>query len=337
MPRLEDLPADQKATLQLLLKQGKSYEELAALLRLDAAAVRDRALDALDALGPDAPADLSAELQDEVSDYLLGQQSASARAQTRSALEQSAGARAWARVVSGALRDLAGDALPEIPADGAEVHEAFDALDARRDATAGTERSSRLGGVLLLVGVGAAVAALLIFLISKGGDDSSSSDSASTGTTTAQTDTGATGPTGSTQPGVEQQINMKSPDSDTIAVGYVIQDPKTKNRVLGIVGQGFPSNSGKSFFYAVWLRPASGPPVRLGFVQDPVAKDGRLQTGADPSAIQGDKALQTALRKDLNGIYDFKQLLITRETARDPKTPGTVVVSGAITRPSTSG
>ena len=35
MSRLDDLPADRKAVLQLLLKQRKSYDDLSGLLRID--------------------------------------------------------------------------------------------------------------------------------------------------------------------------------------------------------------------------------------------------------------------------------------------------------------
>ena len=80
MPGFDALAPDQKAVLQLLLKQGKSYGEIAGLLRLDAASVRERALDALDALGADVPGSLSPERQDEVGDHLLLQQTATAGA-----------------------------------------------------------------------------------------------------------------------------------------------------------------------------------------------------------------------------------------------------------------
>ena len=53
MSRFDSLPADQKAVLQLVLKQGKRYEDIAAMLRMEPAAVRERARDALDALGPE--------------------------------------------------------------------------------------------------------------------------------------------------------------------------------------------------------------------------------------------------------------------------------------------
>src|SRR3954468_17665390 len=100
MARLDDLPAAHRAVLQLLLKQGKTYEDLATLLKTGPDAVRARALNALDDLGPTGGTALGDDEQDEISDYLLGQQSASARASTRQMLETNADARAWARVVA---------------------------------------------------------------------------------------------------------------------------------------------------------------------------------------------------------------------------------------------
>src|SRR4051794_16524259 len=145
MARFDDLPADQKAVLQLVLRQGRTYEEIATLLKISPEAVRDRALTALDATGPGTVPGLEEERQDEIGDYLLGQQTASARAATREHLEGSQPGREWARAVAAELRGagVAGeDALPEIPADSAEVDEAFDALTARRAARADQQRSS---------------------------------------------------------------------------------------------------------------------------------------------------------------------------------------------------
>src|SRR5438105_2162253 len=101
MSRVDELKPDQRAALQLLLKQGRSYEDIASLLRIDPSAVRERARSALDALGPEDVGSLPLEQQDEIADYLLGQQSASQRAATRDLLESSSAGRAWARVVSG--------------------------------------------------------------------------------------------------------------------------------------------------------------------------------------------------------------------------------------------
>src|ERR1044071_7868542 len=81
MARFDDLPADQKAVLQLVLRQGRTYAEIAGLLKISEAAVQNRALTALDAIGP--ASELDDERHDEIGDYLLGQQPASERAATR--------------------------------------------------------------------------------------------------------------------------------------------------------------------------------------------------------------------------------------------------------------
>ena len=180
MARFDDLPADQKAVLQLVLRQGRTYGEIAGLLKISTEAVRDRALTALDAIGPDDLPELDDDRQDEIGDYLLGQQSASARAATRELLEGSQPARDWARGVATELRTagVAGDdALPEIPTDPAEVDEAFDALHARRAARADQARSSRLGGMLIIVAVLLVVVGGVLVLtgVIGGSDDDSGS------------------------------------------------------------------------------------------------------------------------------------------------------------------
>src|SRR5438309_2039694 len=109
MSRFDSLPADQKAVLQLVLKQGKRYEDIAAMLRMEPAAVRERARDALDALGPDEAPGLTGDRQDEIADYLLGQTDGADAEDTHSFLEGSAGGRAWARIVADELDPIAGD------------------------------------------------------------------------------------------------------------------------------------------------------------------------------------------------------------------------------------
>ena len=96
MAGLDSLNDLQRATLQLLLKQGKSYDEIAALLKTNASAVQSRAHEAVAALGPASP-DIGEDRRNEVTDYLLGQQGASRRAATREYLEDSADGRSWAR------------------------------------------------------------------------------------------------------------------------------------------------------------------------------------------------------------------------------------------------
>ncbi len=71
MPSLDNLPGDQRAVLQMVLRRGRSYDEIARLLSLDRAAVRERAQIALDAIGPHA--EVAPEQQHRIADYLLGQ------------------------------------------------------------------------------------------------------------------------------------------------------------------------------------------------------------------------------------------------------------------------
>jgi hypothetical protein len=120
--RLDDLAADQRAVLGLLIQQGRSYDDIAHLVSTEPAAVRARAHASLTALAPvhdaadtGSSGSLTPGLAAEIGDYLLGQQSPAAQATTRQLLEASAGARAWARGVAGELRTLQGDRLPDIP------------------------------------------------------------------------------------------------------------------------------------------------------------------------------------------------------------------------------
>ena len=53
MASLDHLPADQRAVLELVLQRGRNYDQIATLLSVDRAGVRQRALSAFDALAPD--------------------------------------------------------------------------------------------------------------------------------------------------------------------------------------------------------------------------------------------------------------------------------------------
>jgi len=116
MPSLDSLPGDQRAVLQLVLGRGRSYDEIARLLTINASAVRNRALAALATLGSETS--VSAENQAKISDYLLGQLSDEDAADVRNLLADSPSDRAWARVLSSELAPLSADPLPEIPVEG---------------------------------------------------------------------------------------------------------------------------------------------------------------------------------------------------------------------------
>src|SRR5947209_13380833 len=123
MAELDGLPPDQRAALQLLLRQGQSYRQLAEALQIDEDAVRRRAHAAVEALGPPGGQRLTDERRAEIADYLLGQQTSAEGEATRAHLAESTAARDWAEGVAGPLREVAPDAVPDIP-DGASAAEA---------------------------------------------------------------------------------------------------------------------------------------------------------------------------------------------------------------------
>ncbi len=116
MASIESLPPDQRAVLELVLRRGRSYDEIAQLLSIDRAGVRQRALSALDALGPEAG--VPAERRALITDYLLSALPPRVTEQVRERLAQSPGERAWARVIAAELEPIAARPLPEIPAAG---------------------------------------------------------------------------------------------------------------------------------------------------------------------------------------------------------------------------
>ncbi len=110
---LDALAPDQRAVVQLVLQQDRSYDELAGLLGISAEAVRDRARRGLDRLAP--AGELGDEDRGDIADYLLGQQTVSGRERTRGLLSSSAPAHAWATAVADQLRDVARTPLPDVP------------------------------------------------------------------------------------------------------------------------------------------------------------------------------------------------------------------------------
>ncbi|HEY1567107.1 MAG TPA: hypothetical protein VGF68_08825 [Solirubrobacteraceae bacterium] len=114
MPTLDNLPGEQLAVLEMVLKHGRSYDEIARLLSLDRAKVRERAQIALDTIGPHT--EVAPEHQHRIADYLLGQLPESEAQEVHDLLADSPTDRAWARVVASELTPLtAGRPLPEIP------------------------------------------------------------------------------------------------------------------------------------------------------------------------------------------------------------------------------
>ena len=325
MSELDSLPADQRAVLQLLLKQGQGYDDIATMLSMDRDAVRARAHEALETLGPESGRRMPETRRGEVSDYLLGQQSASERAATRDHLAASASSRAWARVVAGALRPLGGDALPDVPAE-AERHEADDedtALEerrrrrereGRRDRDRDRDRdgggravgppSSRLGGALLLAGLAVLIAVVLVLVLRDGDDDDRREDR---GQRTQQTTAGQ-------QPAPVAQINLGPAQRGSRSVGLAQVFAQNNRRLVIIAAQGMTPGT-----YALWLFNSPTSAKLLGFVPQQVGRDGRFVT-------------QGELPQDAG---NFRELVVTRERVAPnqrqlPSRPGQVVLRGRV-------
>jgi len=364
MASLDSLPADQRAVLQLVLQRGRSYDDIAAMLAIDRAAVRQRALDGFDSLGPgNSIPDLQRAL---LTDYLLGQLPPRVAEQVRERLAGSPPERAWARVIASEVGPLAASPLPEIPvgpsrrddrppsredvgepvaepAPAAAAQPEPAAADVGREARATardrrsagpTSRSagpasrsaesaaparpprppsSRRGGAILLGALAAAVAAIVIILIVTGGSGSKHGRRTASTPRTTQTGTASTSTTSTTKARLITQVNLVSPTGAkrTAGIGQVISEGSTLGVV--IVAQGVPPNT-KSNAYAVWLYNSPSDSKLVGFVNQRVGSNGRLETeGALPA-----------------NASHYKQMLVTIETHAKPKSPGTIVLEGSL-------
>ena len=314
MSRLDELPPDQRAALSLLLRQHKSYAQVAQLLGIDERAVHDRAHAAIAMIAPRRAREVSAERRLEIGDYLLSQQSGVAeRLRTRTYLSGSEPARAWAAELAAALAPLAGAELPEIPAaaGGArqEPQRVQDLAGApappgasAAGASAGSPSSSRLGGALVLgVIVAAVVVAIVLFAGGGGSSKGKSTSTAATGTTS--TAAKKTGPT------VTARLALRSPDPASKSVGVVDVLSEGGKRAFFIEAQHLPRTRG--FFYAIWLYNSH---------------TSALPLSKSPAVGATHKLAGGALLPSNAG--EFREMLLTRETATHPTHPGHVVLRG---------
>ncbi|MGI8506188.1 MAG: RNA polymerase sigma factor [Solirubrobacteraceae bacterium] len=338
MASLDSLPADQRAVLQLVLQRGRSYDEIARLLSIDRAAVRERAVAAFDALGPQTG--LSDERRELITDYLLGQLSPSGAEQARDQLAESPSERAWARVLASELAPLASGGLPEIPVEAsssrAQRQAPEPAAEAHPPVSAGTAaasepgvaepsapatgRRSRLGGSILILAAVIAVAVVVVILLSSGGSGGKkAANPAASGTSTTPATSTAAGSsttgTASTPAKVVAQINLTPPTAGSKAAGIaeVLRQGTTDG--IAIVAQHVPPNTTKPpNAYAVWLYNSRSDSHILGFVNPGVTSSGKLSTAGGLPA----------------NASHYKQLIVTVETKAHPKAPGTVVLQGAL-------
>jgi hypothetical protein len=328
MSRLDALPADQKSVLQLLLRQGKGYDDLSGLLRLDADEVRSRAYDALDTLGPGAGG-LSADRRHEIADWLLGQRDPDEAAATRAFVDGSTAGRVWAHGVARELEPLAGDRLPELPAEAAlteapavaaletpaaaagaadDDHDAEDAPTPFAPAATAGPRVSRRGGALLIGGALAAIAiAAVLVIVLTGGNDNKPGSTATQAAKTTSTQA---------QPKVRAQVNLTPPKGAPVkkAVAIVQFVDLNGQEAINAATQGLPTS--KKIVYGLWFYNSQSQAKLIG--------------GFDQTDNKGHLVLQGQLPKGVD-IASYKDVVITREKpSTNPTSPGTIYLRGSI-------
>ena len=114
MTALAQLPLDQQAVLDLVLRRGRSYTGIARALHLEVDAVTRRARNAVSALGSH-PRLVPADRRADVTDWLLGQAPPSDAARVVEYLRRSRAGRAWAISAAAQLGPLAGERRPALP------------------------------------------------------------------------------------------------------------------------------------------------------------------------------------------------------------------------------
>jgi len=214
MATFDQLSAEQRAIIELILKQGQSYDQLGDMLGLPSTRVRELAREALVRLSPVSAAAVEDDWRGQLADYLLDQQSGPESTATRGHLRRSEAARGWARSVLDSLEQFYDKKnLPTIPAGepGAETRPARKRREPRekrekrekpekRDrepAKPARELSPAARDVVRrrrMLGLGGAAALVLLIAILfwpigiLGGDDDADSKAGGSTTTTAATE-----------------------------------------------------------------------------------------------------------------------------------------------------
>jgi hypothetical protein len=350
MDPLEPLRPDQRAVVALVLQQGRSYEEIASLLAIPVAAVRARARAGLAALAPDdrLPDEITAPLADYLlgqqppadAEATRGLLAESAPARTWA---EAVAARLGAVAPHG-LAEIPGagakraapqaaqpteQAAPSEPATERDERPIEEAAQSTRGAeraehagrpeaapsssgdAAAAPAASRLGGIVLIAAVVAAVG-LVLFVVLRGGDGSDE-PSASAGSATP-----AATPTPSATPQVADQIRLAG-TSGSRAAGQMTIFLQDGQLLFQLQATGVPANTKRSA-YAVWFTNPGGRAHRLGFTS-PVGADGKL-------AIQGPSEKDLA---DFPKLYaTYRTVVVSRETSENARRPGPILLTGRL-------
>ncbi len=362
--QLQSLAPDQRAAVELVLRRGLSYGELADLLGLPEETVRARARAGLEALAPDLPPPPRA---GEIADWLLGQQAPAHAARTQALAAADPAVRRWAEQVAPPLRELSGDvpdldaelppprepgtgrrrplrddgratggdARPPTPRDRPAPDDtaAIEAALGRprtpprhsRPATSGAAPPAEAEA---LPGrssrLGGAILIAVAVLV-VGGVIAFVLTRGGDDNTASPPPAASVAPT-ATPTLTGNDIVLRGPaGSQAVGVMQLFKAKDDSVRFL-LVAQGLEPNRGGER-YSIWFRKQGGQAQLLGDVKDPVGQDGKL-TAAGPGNADVDRFP--------TWFATYDNVLVTRD-AKGARKPGTVVLSGDLPRSASSG
>ena len=266
MATFDQLPAEQRAILELVIRRRLPYEDLADMLGMPSAArVRELAREALIELSPRSAARVDPDWRGQVADYLLGQQTGPESTATRGHLKRSEPARLWALSLLDSLdhlydeRDLPvipeGEAAParERPRERERAPLREEEPPRRRERAARPARPLSTDAETIVrrrrIAGGAAAATLLLFILLVWpvglltGDDDDGGDGGG----------GDTSETADGQPEVVGQLRLR-PQSEERGVGIALITEQDGERSLLVQARGLkPTPRDNTQAYEVWL------------------------------------------------------------------------------------
>ncbi len=243
MATFDQLSPEQRAIVELVLQQGKTYPELADMLGMPESRVRELARDALVELAPVSVRGVEEDWRGQLADYVLGQQAGPEATATKGHLRRSEAARSWARSLLDSLEQLyPNGSVPAIP-----EGERGRAKRAAPEPSAGPVAAGPLASgdaVMrrrLLAGAAAAAVILLAVLLwpiglLTGDDDESTSNASSDNTPAAQTG--------------NQNQNQAAATGQPAGIAIVVDQGGKKQLLVQAAGL---APSGQNEGYYVWL------------------------------------------------------------------------------------
>ncbi len=309
MATFDQLSPEQRAIVELVLRQGKTYAELAEMLNLPEGRVRELARDALVELAPVSVRGVEEDWRGQLADYVLGQQSGPEATATKGHLRRSEAARSWARSLLDSLEQFyENGSVPAIPEGerGRAAKRTTAAAPAERAPSARSPLAAAGDPVMrrrLLAGAGALLLVLLAVLIWPvgvlTGDDDDGGGSASSASNGNGGDQAAETPAGEAPVNTQvrgQAIIAEQAGKPLVVLTAVGLEPTTENTA-----------------YQVWLYNSEGDRTNLG-------------VGATDA--QGNLGVSQALPA---GYKRFKFIDVTTATVQGQQaSPGTSVMRGTL-------